>query len=539
MTTISIRYLIDGAQRRSTYRETEDYRVSVYRKNERVQVEICAKKPIELISCSFKKPFHYHRKDQIYLNGYQSWTDTREYDLSEEIHNLNRLPQGIKHRYHFEMYGDSWFWKYHDESCHSFTYSYIRRGERSAFIGSLGDENAYLIIHHKKKENEMSIRSDCEHKKLKAGEKFKLYDFVYYVGDVQENLKRYFAHFGICKSEKISGYTSWYLDYQDINDEKIHTALAQTDPDNFDLFQIDDGYETFVGDWMDIDPVKFPHGLQDIVTEIHQKGLKAGIWLAPFVCEVDSRLYREHPDWIFREDNQDVYAGSNWSGDVVLDLRKQEVMDYIRECLQYYIDTGFDFFKLDFLYAAALVHGNGKTRAEMMRLGMKFLREVLKNKLILGCGVPLSSAFNLVDYCRIGPDVSLEFDDVFYMRRMHRERISTKTTLQNTIYRSCMDGYVFGCDPDVFLLRDDQIKLSGKQRRALVTLNHLCGSVYLTSDRVGEYDDEKKTWLNEARKLTDASVTSVKRTKDLITITYELHGQESRLVYDREKGVLL
>ena len=80
-----------------------------------------------LISCSFKKPFHYRKGDQIFLNGYQTWTDTREYELSEEVHSMNRVPRRIKQKYHFEMYGDSWFWKYHKKSCHSFTYSYVRR----------------------------------------------------------------------------------------------------------------------------------------------------------------------------------------------------------------------------------------------------------------------------------------------------------------------------------------------------------------------------------------------------------------------------
>ena len=40
------------------------------------------------------------------------------------------------------------------------------------------------------------------------------------------------------------------------------------------------------------------------------------------------------------------------------------------------------------------------------------------------------------DYLRIGADVTLIFDDVWFMRHLHRVRISTKMSLQNTIYRS-------------------------------------------------------------------------------------------------------
>ena len=200
---------------------------------------------------------------------------------------------------------------------------------------------------------------------------------------------------------------------------------------------------------------------------------------------------------------------------------------------------GFDLFKLDFLYAAALIHENtGITRAEMMRSAMKFLRECLGDKLILGCGVPLSSAFGLVDYCRIGTDVSLKFDDEPYMRMMHRERVSTKWCLVNTIFRSFMDGYVFRNDPDVYLLRDRDNEMSKEQRRALVMLNHLFGAVYMTSDNVGEYDEEKKQMLAEAQRLTAAEVKNIEMSGKIVRIEYVLEGEEKTLFYDIAKGVL-
>ena len=153
--------------------------------------------------------------------------------------------------------------------------------------------------------------------------------------------------------------------------------------------------------------------------------------------------------------------------------------------------------------------------------------------------MPLSSAFNLVDYCRIGPDVSLHFDDVFYMRKMHRERISTKTTLQNTIFRAPMDGFVFRCDPDVFLLRDNDIKLSKEQRRALTILNHLFGSVYMTSDNVASYDAEKRRALEEAERLSNAQILNVQKNDNRITIRYRHEKETASLVYDRNKGVFI
>ena len=597
MTTISIRYIADGTEKYSNKRENDDFKITVSRREERVRITLRAKRPVTLLGCSFDKPFRYSRTDRIYLNGYQSWTDSREYSCTEHLHNMNHVPESLKDMYHFPMYGDDWFYTYRRGRMHSYTFTYIRHTSgQGAFIGSFNQDNAYLIIEHRKAEREMTLYSDCEHRELKENETFVLYDFIYLKGNVLRNMRDYFSRFGECRADRIRGYTSWYLDYQDINEEKILNALEQMSPDEFDLFQIDDGYETFVGDWHDVDPVKFPNGLGGIVRRIHDRGLQAGIWMAPFVCEVRSRLYAEHPEWVFRVNGKDVYAGSNWSGDVVLDIRRADVRAYIRECLEEYMAAGFDFFKLDFLYAAALIYGPqtpvdeedeyeeealpqeeeaaapdpqtelcvpaephilpaeapqtaapggdegswyGLTRAGIMRKAMKMLREILGDRLILGCGVPLSSAFNLVDYCRIGPDVSLKFDDEWYMRMMHRERVSTKTTIQNTIWRSFMDGTVFRCDPDVFLLRDDHIGLTRPQKRALVMLNHLCGSVYLTSDQVGKYDEDKKELLAEARRLTGARIRLISQEKNIVIIFYEIDGVNEMLTYDRSRGILI
>ncbi len=270
--------------------------------------------------------------------------------------------------------------------------------------------------------------------------------------------------------------------------------------------------------------------------KIHQKGLKAGIWLAPLVCEKDSKLFSEHKDYLYLENGEPVPAGCNWSTDYVLDIRKSEVIDYIKKCLKYYIDLGFDFFKLDFLYASALIKDDRYTRAEISSYVMNMLRESLKGKLLLVCGAQLSSAFTRTDYARVGPDISLKFNDKFHMRFFHRERISTKITLVNTIYRSMMDKICFYNDPDVYLLRDENIKLNKKRKEAVVTINHICGSVYMTSDDVSSYDKEKKELLAKCQKFAGSTVTGIRKKGKKIDLDFENDGNKYTLRYLINKG---
>ena len=153
-------------------------------------------------------------------------------------------------------------------------------------------------------------------------------------------------------------------------------------------------------------------------------------------------------------------------------MRPPEVRAYLKKVFARVLDEwGFDLVKLDFLYAAAPHGSASETRAGRMRRAMAFLRELCGDKLILGCGVPLMPAFGLVDYCRVGCDMTLDWDNNLVMRRTNRERPSTRLSIADTIFRRELSGRAFLSDPDVFFLRDDNIKLTEEQKQTLATVN--------------------------------------------------------------------
>lgn len=158
----------------------------------------------------------------------------------------------------------------------------------------------------------------------------------------------------------------------------------------------------------------------------------------------------------------------NWGGFYATVLTIRRPRSTCATCsARVFTDWGFDLVKLDFLYAAAPVNLPTESRAKRMRRAMGFLREMCGEHLIIGCGAPLMPAFGLVDYCRIGCDVGLDWDGSFIMKMAHRERISTKHSLENTLFRRGLNGRAFGNDPDVFFLRSDNLKLSGGRKRCL------------------------------------------------------------------------
>ena len=501
-------------------------------------VTVTAKNDITLISYKQSSHWAMNANDTKFWNGYQSWTDTREIKgnfVERDVRNI--FGPALKF-WKFDRYGDSHIYDYSKNKLHGYDFFYAF-GDGCRISYSLNAENAFLIYSYNKEKNSLVLYSDVEGKSLKKGESFQVLKYKTFT-TIYEAKKAFEEDFPKKDLAKIFGYTSWYNYYQNISEDIILRDLEGLD-ERFNLFQIDDGYETFVGDWLEVDGNKFPNGLEPILEAIKKKGYRAGIWLAPLVAERKSRLFIEHPEY-FKKDEDGSYCscGSNWSGFYALDLENEEVWKYIEKCLTYYKDMGFSFFKLDFLYAASRAEYKGKTRAEMASYAYKRLRNILGDSIILGCGATIGQAANVFDYLRIGPDISLSFDDVWYMRKMHRERISTKVTLQNTIFRHFMNKRLFGNDPDVFLLRDDNIKLSKAQKEAIIIIDAIYGQLLMNSDNLSEYDEEKKELLNRALDIFyHAQDRSHKVDGDIIEITYKLNGRAEKFLYSTSKGVFV
>lgn len=529
-------YTVAGAQKCAPA-DNADVCIAAVFESGRHTVTVTALNDLTLCAWREERIARIDRDGTAFFNGYQSWTDSKEFLLSEKEKNVTRLPSFVLKTFALDRYGDATFYPYEKGKLHGYDLFYAR-GRRELFILNDNVKTAWLVIEVERKTGNVSLVSMIDGITLKAGQTLTVCAY-YRTESVAEGLELFAALYPKKPIQKLFGYTSWYNYYQNINENILLRDLDALD-DRFDLFQIDDGYATAVGDWLSVDAEKFPHGLAPIVKKVHERGMKAGIWLAPFVAEKNSVLFAEHPDWFKRDENGEFcVCGSNWSGFFALDLENEKAVGYIRQCLTHYADMGFDFFKLDFLYATSLPRYDGISRSMAAERAYALIFDTLPGRAILGCGATLFNAAGKFDYMRVGPDVSLVFDDVFYMRVMHRERISTKNTLQNTVYRSLFDGRLFGNDPDVFLLRDNNIKLSADQRRALITINALFGRLMMTSDNIGDYDADTQQMLNDALELyRGAAVTDFRRKGRYINIHYTHNGTSYTVFYDTKKGIL-
>ncbi|KAF0225481.1 MAG: hypothetical protein FD179_1281 [Erysipelotrichaceae bacterium] len=476
---------------------------------------------LEEVRCDLN--FKVDQKETLFFNGYQSWTDSHELKANDKMPHLSILAKPLMDKYKFDRYGDTVVrsFSHRKGHFHGFTYATVGSDQQKLFFGSLNEKTGFTILEYFHNKGKWSFIKD------NAGwigsEAICVLDMLCLHGSSSEVYDTYFELLGTSKPriQQASGWTSWYNYYQNISESLIHKNLRNfTKEDHLDFFQIDDGYQTAVGDWLSVDPSKFPQGMKPIADQIHTQGMKAGIWLAPFVAETKSELFRNHPDWFIKDyDGKPLSAGGNWSGCYALDLELLAVRDHLRAVFDVMLNEwDYDMVKLDFLYAACMMPRNNKSRGQLMHEAMSFVRDCVKDKYILGCGVPLASSFGLVDFCRIGCDVGLDWNDRPYMRMLHRERISTLHSIKNSIGRRHLNRRAFVNDPDVFLLRESNIALSLNQKKTLALTNWLFGGLLFTSDDISEYKDQQRKLYQHMMHQAKPIVTTVESSQDLVRI---------------------
>jgi alpha-galactosidase len=540
--TFHFTYKIDNTVKTATD-NNDDFNFDINESNSSLKVILLPKKPISILNFYVEQKYKFNDKSKFFANGFQSWTDTKEYTINDRMASLGLVGKSPFGKvFGLKYVGDYTFVKT-EQDCgefHAISFAYVRNGNTLDFIGSLNDRTGYTIIYADMNNDTLKYSKDLEG--ITIDKPYEILDLYFAKGEYDEVFDSYFNALDVkpLTNEKIKGYTSWYNYYQNINEDVILRDLDSLSAHSelINTFQVDDGYQTAVGDWLSIDSKKFPNGMKVIADSIHDKGFQAGIWLAPFGAQKNSKVAKEHPDWLIKNDKgKPICVGANWGGFYALDIYNESAREYIKKFFNEILNTwGFDLVKLDFLYASSILPMYGKTRGEIAYDSIELLRECVGDKKILGCGVQQMPCFGKVEYMRIGADMSLGWAHTLLRKNMHREDVSTPNALHNSIYRRCLNGRAFLCDPDVFLLRRDNIKFTVEQQKLLAKFIKLFGSVLFTSDNVSEYDSKQLEIFNDVLNDDEIQITAINENGEMVFIDYRQNGKENTLKFNINTG---
>lgn len=159
-------------------------------------------------------------------------------------------------------------------------------------------------------------------------------------------MPKQFAH-----AERPILINNWEATYFDFKKEKLLDLADEASKLGIELFVLDDGWfgnrfddNRALGDWV-VNEEKLGGPLNDLIAEVHAKGLKFGLWFEPEMISVDSDLYRAHPDWAIQAEGRGHTYSRN---QLVLNLANPDVVAYIKAAIDKILtENTIDYVKWD------------------------------------------------------------------------------------------------------------------------------------------------------------------------------------------------
>jgi alpha-galactosidase len=300
------------------------------------------------------------------------------------------------------------------------------------------------------------------------------------------------------------GWSSWYQYFAGLQWEDIEKNLRLARGEfPFSIFQVDDGFEKDIGDWLATKEGFRP--LPELARLINGHGFRAGIWTAPFSAAETSELFEKHPGWMVQEAGSPKECYRNWGKKIyALDTTHPEVKEWLAKIFSTLRRMGFSYFKVDFLFAAAMPGARALKRSPIQayRDGMKAIRQAVGDAFILACGAPLLPSAGLVEGMRVGEDTAAHWDP----KAGAFQGPNAYYALKNSIMRSFLHRRLWLNDPDCLLLRSLDTRLTPNERELYAVAAGALDNMIFESDDLALVDEQGRRLLSKAVSLQGGQV---------------------------------
>jgi alpha-galactosidase len=218
------------------------------------------------------------------------------------------------------------------------------------------------------------------------------------------------------------GWFSWNEHFAAVDEALVEAnadvVASQLASHGMKLVEIDDGWERAWGDWQA--GASFPSGMAAAASYVTGKGLVAGVWMAPFLVDVTSATATSADPELFVQaagGGPLVHTPSGGTRQCyVLDGTSDASMAVAADAIKALYTAGFRYFKLDFLYAGALVGARsaaGATGNQALAAGLAKLRAAAgEDAIIDACGAPILPVLGWADALRVGSDTAIDGVDL-------------------------------------------------------------------------------------------------------------------------------
>ena len=331
----------------------------------------------------------------------------------------------------------------------------------------------------------LQVVLDSEGRELRPGEEWQLESFTYQSGSDREQLFDHLAtqltasHPPLRFPSPPTGWCSWYCFGPRVTAQQVLDNLdfiAKHTP-GLRYVQIDDGYQPAMGDWLETGAA-FGGKVQGVLKEIRARGFEPAIWVAPFVAEEKSKIFRDRPDWFVKDAEREplrsdrvTFGGWRRGPWYALDGTHPEAQSHLERVFRTMrTEWGCTYFKLDANFWGAMhggrFHDRRATRIEAYRRGMQAIARGAADSFLLGCNHPIWPSLGLIHGSRSSNDIKRSWDRI-------------KTTARQNLSRNWQNGRCWWNDPDAVVLAAD---LTDRECEFHATAIYASGGMVLSGD---------------------------------------------------------
>lgn len=277
-----------------------------------------------------------------------------------------------------------------------------------------------------------------------------------------------------------TGWCSWYCFGPRVTEKNILDNLDSIKARDIDLkfIQIDDGYQKHMGDWLEFDE-SFPNGIKPLFDKIIEKGFEPAIWVAPFIAQKESTVFKNHPDWFIKDEDgkplaSDTFSFGGWrcAPWYMIDPTNPEAYEHLKNVFSTMRNEwNCKYFKLDANMWGAMHKGvhydKSASKTESYRLGMKAVLEGAgEDSFLLGCNAPMWPSIGTIHGNRITGDVTRSFDNFTQLA-------------DECFYRNWQNNKLWINDPDCVTIEDNSVEVIDGAGNEVVNVESLTNDEFL------------------------------------------------------------
>jgi alpha-galactosidase len=291
-----------------------------------------------------------------------------------------------------------------------------------------------------------------------------------------------------------TGWCSWYCFGPSVTAQQVRDNLdvIATSMPALRYVQIDDGYQSAMGDWLDTGAA-FGGNVRTVLADIRQRGFEPAIWVAPFVAEEKSALFQSHPHWFITDadgaplrSDRVTFGGWRRGPWYALDGTHPEAQSHLERVFRTMrTEWGCTYFKLDANFWGAMhggrFHDARATRVEAYRRGMEAVVRGAGDSFLLGCNHPIWPSLGLIHGSRSSNDIKRTWDRI-------------KTTGFQNLQRNWQNGRLWWNDPDAIVLASD---LTDAECQFHASVIYASGGMVLSGDDLTELPPARAAMLRK------------------------------------------